>query len=99
MEMFISHLFYKVPSELVTLCLDQLRWHPGDCGRQWNSKGVLLETLCFPMVFEEGPRGIAWGRQDPLHAGDGLAQGHTAKSFIFALFYKGPSELVRFWLS
>jgi hypothetical protein len=51
------------------------------------------------MVFEGGPRGIQWGRHDPLRAGDGLAQGHTAKSFIFTMFYKGPSELLRFWLS
>ena len=48
------------------------------------------------MVFEGGPRGIQWGRHDPLRAGDGLAQGHTVKSFIFTMFYKGPSELVRF---
>ena len=51
------------------------------------------------MVFEGGPRGIAWGRHDPLRAGDGLVQGHAAEMFIFPLFYKGPSELVRFWLS
>ena len=51
------------------------------------------------MVFEGGPRGIQWGRHDPLRAGDGLAQGHTVKSFVFTMFHKGPSELVRFWLS
>ncbi len=51
------------------------------------------------MVFEGGPRGIAWGRHEPLRAGDELAQGHTAKSFIFPLFYKVPSELVRFSLN
>ena len=51
------------------------------------------------MVFEGGPRGIQWGRHDPLHAGDGLAQGHTAKMFIFPLFYKVPSELVTFCLN
>ena len=44
------------------------------------------------MVFEGGPRGIAWGRHGPLRAGDGLAQGHTAKTFIFPLFYKAPSS-------
>ena len=44
------------------------------------------------MVFEWGPRGIAWGRHDPLRAGDGLVQGHTAKMFIFPLFYKAPSS-------
>ena len=51
------------------------------------------------MVFEGGPRGITWERHDPLRAGDGLAQGHTAKTFIFHLFYKVPSELVRFSLN
>ena len=51
------------------------------------------------MVFEGGPRGIQWGRHGPLRAGDGLAQGHTAKMFIFPLFYKGSSELVRFSLN
>ena len=51
------------------------------------------------MVFEGGTRGIQRGHDDPLRAGDGLAQGHTAKSFLFTMFYKGPSELLRFWLS
>ena len=48
------------------------------------------------MVFEGGPRGIQRGRHDPLRAGEGLAQGHTAKSFIFARFLKGFGVLVRF---
>ena len=51
------------------------------------------------MVFEGGPCGIQWGRYDPLCAGDGLVHGHTAKMLMFPLFYKVPSELVRFWLS
>ena len=51
------------------------------------------------MVFEGGPRGIQWGRHDPLGAGDELVQGHTAKMLIFPLFYNVPSELVRFRLN
>ena len=53
---------------------------------QYNFKGALSETLCFPMVFEGGPRGIQWGCHDPLRVGEGLAHGHTAKSFIFTMF-------------
>ena len=51
------------------------------------------------MVFEGGPREIAWGRHDPLCAGDELVQGHTAKMFIFPLFYNVPSELVTLCLN
>ena len=51
------------------------------------------------MVFEGAPRGIQGGRHDPLRACEGLAQGHTAKMFIFPLFYKGSSELVTFSLN
>ena len=48
------------------------------------------------MVFEGAPRGIQRGRHDPLRAGEGLAQGHTAKSFIFYWFYKGFGVLITF---
>ena len=51
------------------------------------------------MVFEGGPLGIMRGHHDPLRAGDGLAQGHTAEMSISPLFYKAPSELVTFCLS
>ena len=44
------------------------------------------------MVFEGGPHGIPLGRHAPLRVGDGLAQGHTVKLFIFHLFYKAPSS-------
>ena len=46
------------------------------------------------MVFEGGPRGIQRGRHDPLHTGEGLAQGHTAELFIFARFLKGFGVLI-----
>ena len=48
------------------------------------------------MVFEGGTRGIQRGRHDPLRAGEALAQGRTAKMFIFAGFLKGFGLLVRF---
>ena len=37
------------------------------------------------MVFEGPPGGIRLGSRGPLRAGEGLAQGHTVKSPIFAL--------------
>ena len=48
------------------------------------------------MVFEGAPRGIRLGRHGPHRAGEGLAQGHTAKSFIFTTFLMGFGVLVRF---
>ena len=48
------------------------------------------------MVFEGGPRGIQGGRHDPLRAGEGLAQGRTAESFIFTRFLKGFGVLITF---
>ena len=48
------------------------------------------------MFFEGGPRGIQRGRHDPLRAGEGLAQGHTAESFISTRFLKGSGDLVTF---
>ena len=48
------------------------------------------------MFFEGGPRGIRVGSHGPHRAGEGLAQGHTAKSFIFTMFLKGFGLLVRF---
>ena len=48
------------------------------------------------MVFEGASRGIRLGRHGPLRAGEGLAQGHTAKSFIFTRIHKGISISVRF---
>ena len=48
------------------------------------------------MVFEGAPRGIQGGRHGPLRAGEGLALGRSAKSFIFTMFVKGFGLLVRF---
>ena len=48
------------------------------------------------MVFEGAPRGIRLGRHGPLRAGGGVAQGHTAESFIFTMFYMGISIKVIF---
>ena len=48
------------------------------------------------MSFEGAPRGIQWGRHDPLRAGEEVVQGHTVELFIFTMFLKGFSPLVRF---
>ena len=71
-------------------------WSGFDGIGQVRPLGGHAETQGFPMVFEGGPRGIQRGRHDPLHTGEGLAQGHTAKSFIFDWGLKGFGVLIRF---
>ena len=66
-----------------------------------NSKGFEtpgggFKTTRISTVFEGGPCGIQRGSHGPLRTGEGLAQGHTAKLFIFTRFLKGFGELVRF---
>ena len=62
-----------------------------------------LETQRFPMIFNDFhvAHSARSSRSECVHGGPlrrcvAVGGDHTVKMFIFPLFYKGPSELVRF---
>ena len=65
-----------------------------------------LKTQRLPMVFNDfhvvhstrSPRSER-ACHGPLRRCVAVGGDHTVEMFIFPLFYKVPSELVRFWLS